>query len=155
MKKLLIIFSSLGLFNFANADEVKLSFDWGDIPLCTSGNPNTVGNPVFTLSSIPKNAKWAYFKLQDRNVPSYNHGGGWVELKDNTTINSGIFDYKSPCPPSGKHTYRWTAYFTDKKTSLGFSGKPKGVISDTFASKKYPWKIWDNTLINIVSFSIT
>ena len=101
MKKLLIIFFSLGFLNFANADEIKLSFDWGDIPLCTSGNPNTVSNPLFTLSGIPKGAKWAYFKLQDRNVPGYKHGGGWVELKDNTTINSGIFDYKSPCPPSG------------------------------------------------------
>ena len=139
MKKILIILGSLGFFNFANADEVKLSFDWGDIPLCTSGNPNTVSNPVFTLSSIPKNAKWAYFKLKDRNVLNYNHGGGWVELKGNKIINPGKFTYKSPCPPTpGGHTYRWTAYFTAKKTSLSFSGKPKDIISETFASKKYP-----------------
>ena len=91
MKKLLIIFFSLGFLNYANADEIKLSFDWGDIPLCTSGNPNTVSNPVFTLSGIPKGAKWAYFKLKDRNVPGYRHGGGWVELKDKTTINSENF----------------------------------------------------------------
>ena len=138
MKKFLIFFSLLGFFNFANADEIKLSFDWGDIPLCTTGKPNVVTNPTFSLSAIPKDAKWAYFKLVDRNVRNYKHGGGWVELKGNTKINPGIFKYKSPCPPGGKHTYRWTAYFTAKKTSMNFSGKPKDIISETFASKKYP-----------------
>ena len=122
----------------ANAEEIKLSFDWGDIPMCTSGNPNIVTNPTFILSAIPKDAKWAYFKLQDRDVTNYNHGGGWVELKGNTTINPGVFEYKSPCPPNGKHTYRWTAYFTAKKITMNFSGKPKIIMSDTFASKKYP-----------------
>ena len=138
MKKFLITIFIFMFSTIANAEEIKLSFDWGNIPMCTSGNPNIVTNPTFTLSAIPKDAKWAYFKLQDRNVTNYNHGGGWVELKGNTTINPGIFEYKSPCPPSGKHTYRWTAYFTAKKTSMNFSGKPKDIMSDTFASKKYP-----------------
>ena len=62
MKKILIILGSISFFNFANAEEIKLSFDWGNIPMCTSGNPNTVTNPKFTLSAIPKGAKWAYFK---------------------------------------------------------------------------------------------
>ncbi|MFL2829784.1 MAG: hypothetical protein ACJZ80_00340 [Candidatus Puniceispirillales bacterium] len=127
-EKLLIVFCSLGFFNFANADEIKLSFDWGDIPLCTSGKPNTVSNPVFTLSGIPKGAKWPYFKMKDRDVPNYNHGVGRIELKDNITLNTGNFNYESPCSPTtGGHTYQWTIYFTEKK-SLSFSEKPKGVI---------------------------
>ena len=138
MKKILIMIVSLCFSSFANAEDIKLQFDWGDIPLCRNGKPNVVTNPTFTLSAIPKGAKWAYFKLVDRNVRNYKHGGGWVELKDNTSINPGIFEYKSPCPPSGKHTYRWTAYFTAKKTSMNFSGKPKDIMSETFASKKYP-----------------
>ena len=138
MKKIIILLTTLCFSTFANAEEIKLSFDWGDIPLCRNGKPNVVTNPTFTLSAIPKGAKWAYFKLVDRNVRNYKHGGGWVELKDNTSINPGIFEYKSPCPPSGKHTYRWTAYFTAKKTSMNFSGKPKDIMSETFASKKYP-----------------
>ena len=138
MKKYLIILGSLGFFNFANADEIKLSFDWGDIPLFTLGKPNIVTNPTFLLSAIPKDAKWAYFKSVDRNVPNYKHGVVWVELKGNTKINPRIFEYKSPYPPSGKHTYRWTVYFTAKKTSMNFSRKPKGIMSQTFKSKKYP-----------------
>ena len=139
MKKILIIFCSLCFGKFASADSIKLSFDWGDMPICTSGSPNVVSNPVFTLSGIPKGAKWAYLKLKDKNVPNYNHGGGWVELKDSIILNTGSFYYKSPCPPTpGGHIYQWTAYFTEKKTSLSFSGKPKGVIYDTFARKKYP-----------------
>ena len=138
MKKILILITTLCFSTIANSEEIKLSFDWGNIPKCTSGNPNIVTNPTFILSAIPKDAKWAYFKLQDRNVRHYNHGGGWVELKGNTTINPGVFEYKSPCPPNGQHTYRWTTYFTAKKTSLNFSGKPKDIMSDTFASKKYP-----------------
>ena len=139
MKKIIIFLSALCFSTFANAEEIKLSFDWGNIPICTSGNPNTVTNPTFTLSAIPKGAKWAYFKIKDRNVPNFNHGGGWVELKGSKTINPGKFTYQSPCPPTaGGHTYRWTAYFTAKKTSLNFSGKPKDIMSDTFASKKYP-----------------
>ena len=138
MKKFLITIFIFMFSTIANAEEIKLSFDWGDIPMCTSGKPNIVTNPTFILSTIPKDAKWAYFKLQDRDVTNYNHGGGWVELKGNTTINPGVFEYKSPCPPNGKHTYRWTAYFTAKKTSMNFSGKPKNIMSDTFASKKYP-----------------
>ena len=92
MKKIIILLTTLCFSTFANAEEIKLSFDWGNIPMCTSGNPNIVTNPTFTLSAIPKDAKWAYFKLQDRNVTNYNHGGGWVELKGSTTINPGIFE---------------------------------------------------------------
>ena len=40
------------------------------------------------------------FKLVDLDVKSYNHGGGWVEYKGQSTIEPGAFKYKSPCPPN-------------------------------------------------------
>jgi hypothetical protein len=36
------------------ASEFAISFEWGDIPLCTSGNPNVVSNPITeNLDQIP------------------------------------------------------------------------------------------------------
>ena len=135
----IIVLASLGIITTANsANPSGFSFEWGEIPLCTTGRPNVVGNPVFTFSDVPDGANWVYFKLKDRNAPGYNHGGGWAELNGKTSVDFGVFKYKSPCPPSGKHTYEWTAYFTPEKTKLNFSGKPKGVISKVTASKKYP-----------------
>ena len=134
-----IIAASVGiLFSSVQSSASEFSFEWGDIPRCTTGNPNVVGNPIFTFSEVPEGASWVYFKLKDRNVPGYNHGGGWAELNGKTTVEFGVFKYKSPCPPGGKHNYKWTAYFTSEKTKLSFSGKPKGVISKVTASKKYP-----------------
>jgi len=35
-------------------------------------------------------------------------------------IQPGAFKYKSPCPPSGSHTYEWTiTAIGDKKKKLG------------------------------------
>ena len=139
MKRLFIlIFVSL-LINTSFAGNITLSFDWGNIPRCTSGNPNAVSNPIFTISSIPKNTKWAYFRLTDLNVPGYNHGYGWIELKGNTTIDEGgntiidrgKFMYKSPCPPNGSHMYRWELIFTEAAYS-------NNIIDGASASKRYP-----------------
>lgn len=93
----------------AQAD-MSVSFDWGDIPLCTSGNPNRVGNPAFVLKGVPEGTTVLDFRLKDLDVPSYNHGGGKIKLAQsgNFSIPFGVFKYKSPCPPSGSHTYQWT-----------------------------------------------
>lgn len=93
------------------AADMTLAFGWGNIPLCTSGRPNTVANPAFALKGVPQGTTKITFRLKDLDVPSYNHGGGTVKVKmsGSGTIPSGVFKYKSPCPPSGKHTYEWTA----------------------------------------------
>jgi phosphatidylethanolamine-binding protein (PEBP) family uncharacterized protein len=104
----------------AAAAEFTLSFEWGDIPLCTTGHPNTVPNPKFVLSNIPAGTKFIQFKLTDLDVPSYDHGGGIVAYTGTDTIEPGAFEYKSPCPPSGSHRYRWTA--TAKAKTGFFSG---------------------------------
>lgn len=112
------------------AAEFRLSFDgWGNIPLCTTGNPNTVGNPGFTLKGLPQGTTTVQFKLKDLNVPSYNHGGSKkLKITTDGKVPAGTFKYKSPCPPGGSHTYEWTA--TARK-----GGK---VLARASAKMKYP-----------------
>ena len=105
------------------------SFDWGNIKRCTSGNPNTVTNPTFVLKGVPDATAKLRFKMVDRDVPDYNHGGGTVAFTGATTIKPGAFKYQSPCPPSGSHTYQWTV------TALDAAGKSVGSAK---ASKRYP-----------------
>ncbi|MDQ2094192.1 YbhB/YbcL family Raf kinase inhibitor-like protein [Rhodalgimonas zhirmunskyi] len=89
--------------------EMTLSFDWGNIPLCTTGRPNIVPNPTFILKGVPKGTTSVTFRLKDLDVPSYSHGGGKVGITGSGKVPPGYFKYKSPCPPSGQHTYEWTA----------------------------------------------
>ena len=98
--------------------EFKVSFDWGDIPSCTSGNPNRVGSPAFVLSGVPAGTTEIEFKLKDLNVPGYNHGGGKVKVTGDGKMPFGVFKYNSPCPPGGTHTYEWTATAKAGKTKL-------------------------------------
>ncbi|MEZ5714660.1 MAG: YbhB/YbcL family Raf kinase inhibitor-like protein [Paracoccaceae bacterium] len=102
------------------AADMTLGFSWGAIPRCTSGRPNTVPNPEFVLRGVPKGTDKITFKLKDLDVPSYNHGGGTVKVQmaGNGKIPSGVFKYKSPCPPSGVHTYEWTVTAKHGNTTL-------------------------------------
>jgi phosphatidylethanolamine-binding protein (PEBP) family uncharacterized protein len=114
------------------ASEFAISFDWGDIHLCTSGNPNTVANPKFVLSNVPKGTQFIKFTMTDLDVPSYNHGGGTIKYTGKNVIKPGAFKYKSPCPPDGSHRYRWTAVAKKKKSIFG------GTIGKAKATKRYP-----------------
>lgn len=131
MKFVTIALAALALSATSATAEMSLSFKgWGNIPLCTSGNPNKVGNPEFVLKGVPANTDKLVFKLTDLDVRSYNHGGGTVKIKQggNMKIPSGLFKYKSPCPPSGKHTYEWSVTAKDGSKTLA---KAK-------AAKQYP-----------------
>lgn len=108
--------------------EMRLSFAWGNIPLCTSGKPNRVGNPEFKLTGVPAGTTSVEFRLTDRDVPGYNHGGGKLKLSQDAKIPFGTFKYKSPCPPDGAHSYEWTA--TARAGSK--------VIGTAKARRKYP-----------------
>ena len=122
--------TTIAAFPASTAFSFELGFDWGDLKLCTSGNPNKVTNPTFTLKNVPAGTKVIRFKLKDVDVPNYNHGGAAIGWGGQSKINPGIFDYKSPCPPNGSHTYRWTATALDG---------PKGkVLGEASAEKDYP-----------------
>lgn len=118
---------SLGLAGTAAA--FSISFSWGNLKKCTSGNPNRVANPTFKLRSVPDGTAKIRFKMKDLNVPSYNHGGGTVKYSGGSTIAPGAFKYKSPCPPSGSHNYEWSV------TALDSKGKKLGQAK---ARKRYP-----------------
>lgn len=91
------------------ASAFEIGFDWKGLKLCTSGRPNVVPNPRFTLKDVPKGTKYIRFRLKDLDVPQYNHGGGIVRYTGQKVIAPGAFRYKSPCPPDGVHTYEWKA----------------------------------------------
>lgn len=112
------------------AAEFKISFkNWGNIPSCTSGRPNTVGNPEFVISGLPAGTKTVQFKLKDLDVPNYNHGGSKkLKVSQDGRVAAGTFKYKSPCPPDGVHTYQWTA--TARAGSK--------VVGKATAARKYP-----------------
>lgn len=107
-----LFFTSLAmsvLMGTAAMAEFTISFDWGKIPSCRTGKPNTVGSPAFVLRGVPAGTTKIQFKLKDLDVPGYNHGGGTVKVGSDGKLPFGVFKYKSPCPPGGVHTYQWTA----------------------------------------------
>ncbi len=127
--RILFLAVTLAMTAFA-ADAFEISFDWKGLKLCTSGNPNRVENPRFTLKDVPSGTRYIRFKLVDLDVPSYNHGGGVVPYTGQQVIEPGAFKYKSPCPPGGRHTYEWRATAQSRKNG--------GKIGVAKASRKYP-----------------
>lgn len=113
----------------ASAGAFEIGFDWGNIPRCTSGNPNTVGSPAFTVRNAPAGTAQILFKLVDLDVPSYNHGSGVVPYNGGAKVDAGAFRYKSPCPPNGSHTYQWIA--------TAYDAGGKGLARAT-AERDYP-----------------
>lgn len=114
------------------AEAFGISFDWKGLKLCTSGRPNVVPSPAFQVRDLPAGTQSIVFKMVDRNVPRYNHGGGKVNVSRSGQLPAGAFRYKSPCPPSGSHVYEWTA---TAKSAPGGRGKTLGVAK---AQRKYP-----------------
>lgn len=135
MRKYILLCTVIPFIITANitwADEFSFEFEWGEIPLCTTGSPNTVPNPTFKLKNVPKGTKVIAFRLTDLDVPDYNHGGGKVKYSGQDTIEPGAFKYQSPCPPGGSHTYEWEA--NAKKSGSVFGGS----LGKATASKVYP-----------------
>ena len=88
--------------------QMSASFTWGDIPLCTSVQPNNVPNPEFVITGLPKETKVFELWLKDLDRPGFKDGGAKLRISKDGTVPSGLFTYKSPCPPDGPHTYEWT-----------------------------------------------
>lgn len=96
------------------AGAFTLSFDsWRDIPRCATGRPNTVGNPRFVISDVPGGTTRVRLELVDLDAPGYDHGGATLQLAGDAAVPEGLFTYRSPCPPSGSHTYEWRAQALD------------------------------------------
>ena len=69
--------------------------------------------PDFELKNVPEGAAEIRFSLSDNDAPGFNHGGGSADYKGENTTQPGAFKYQSPCPPSGRHTYEWSARVRD------------------------------------------
>lgn len=128
----LIILAAVLFAAAAIASEFAITFEWGDIPHCTTGRPNVVPNPRFLLSNVPAGTKFIEFAMTDLDVPSYNHGGGTVAYTGQQVIEPGAFTYKSPCPPGGAHKYQWEA---KAKAKTGFFS---GSIDKAISIQNYP-----------------
>lgn len=92
----------------AQADGLRLDFNWGNTPACATGVPATIPNPPFIVTNVPPGTRVLDFRMVDLNVPSYDHGGGMVRYTGQAVIQPGAFKYRGPCPPSGRHRYAWT-----------------------------------------------
>lgn len=117
------------VFASGSALAFDFSFQWGNIPKCTTGHPGRVPNPKFTLRGVPKGTATIRFRMKDLAVPTYPHGGGTVKYTGKRTISPGAFKYNSPCPPGGWHPYEWTAVAKDK------NGK---TLATAKAKRRYP-----------------
>ena len=103
----------------ANLPSLNVAFKW-----CGSGSP------AFTIGKIPADAKTLRFKLVDRDVPTWNHGGGEVLAAASVPCGAITGAYNGPNPPAGQvHTYEWTV------TALNASGAAVAVGT---ASRRYP-----------------
>ena len=132
MRYIVVLLVALVLPVCTNAGDFKIEFTWDGLKRCTSGRPNIVSNPIFKVMGVPKGTVGIDFRLKDLNVPSYNHGGGWIDISKDGKVAANSFKYKSPCPPSGKHKYEWTAKAKEKK---GWGGK---TLATTKVSRMYP-----------------
>lgn len=103
----------------ANLPAMNVAFKW-----CGSGSP------AFTVGNIPAGARTLRFKMVDRNVPTWNHGGGEVPAASSIPCGAISGAYNGPNPPVGQvHTYEWTV------TALDASGT---AIAAGTASRKFP-----------------
>jgi phosphatidylethanolamine-binding protein (PEBP) family uncharacterized protein len=114
--------SRTGAAQTAALPQMSVAFNW-----CQGVSPS------FQVGKIPAGAKTLRFKLVDRDVPTYNHGGGDLPVSGaSASVPCGAISggYNGPNPPAGQvHTYEWTV------TALDASGSALAVGA---ASKKYP-----------------
>jgi len=106
------------------AAAMAVKFSWTGYPACSTASP------AFTIEDVPAGTKRLDFKMVDRDVPTYPHGGGSVAYDGGREIRAGAFSYQGPCPPAGqRHGYEWTVRALDE------NGK---AIASATASATFP-----------------
>src|ERR1035438_10393327 len=100
--------AALGILS-SDAFAMSVKFSWKGYQPCSSSSP------AFIVSEVPTGTVQLVFKMVDKAVPTYPHGGGIIAYTGNSEIPAGAFSYKGPCPPKGQqHTYEWTVHALDK-----------------------------------------
>ncbi|MDX8529763.1 hypothetical protein RFM41_10450 [Mesorhizobium sp. VK25A] len=83
-----------------------------------------------TLSGVPSGTAKLQIRMTDSNS-AFEHGGGTVAYKGQTSLPYGEFRYKGPCPDSGTHFYNITVKAVDASGKVLASGS----ASQPFSSK--------------------
>jgi phosphatidylethanolamine-binding protein (PEBP) family uncharacterized protein len=108
LARVLIAIAALAALPSA-ATAMSVKFSWAGYRACSSRPP------AFSLSDVPAETARLAFKMVDKDVPTYPHGGGTVAYAGKGEIPAGAFSYKGPCPPSGQqHSYEWTVQALDR-----------------------------------------
>lgn len=103
----------------ARADDLQVSFKFDASSKCSRVSPEIkVGN-------IPNGTVALKVRLKDRNVPTWNHGGGMIAHDGSGIIPKGALKdgYNGPCPPSGSHTYVFTVKAVDANDAVLAEGE--------------------------------
>jgi len=100
---LFLVFLCAGLKASASAVYLELNFKLEAKHQCSQLSPKII------VSNIPVGTKELQVELVDKDVPTWNHGGGTVAYKGSGVIPEGALKsgYNGPCPPSGSHTYEF------------------------------------------------
>ncbi len=125
-KALIVAVAGIAALGILLSDGMAMSvkFSW------TGYQPCSASSPAFTVSEVPTDTARLAFKMVDKNVPTYPHGGGTIAYTGKSEIPAGAFSYKGPCPPTGQqHTYEWMVQALDR------NGK---AIAATTAVEKFP-----------------
>lgn len=105
----------------ADPSQMTVAFNW-----CSNASPS------FKIGNIPTATTTLRFKMVDRDVPGWNHGGGEVSIRGPVaTVPCGAFagGYNGPVPPVGQiHTYEWTVTAYDRSGTV----LARGVASKAF-----------------------
>ncbi|WP_242219876.1 phospholipid-binding protein [Shinella zoogloeoides] len=110
MRMLITGLISIAMISAASAENMRASFDWGPTKKCFDSK-----SPPIKLSGVPKGTIKLDIRMVDLNAVDYPHGGGKVAYTGENSLPYGAFRYKGPCPPSGKHKYRFTIKALDAK----------------------------------------
>jgi hypothetical protein len=93
----------------SDASAMSVEVSWIGYQACSSGSP------AFTVSGVPMDTARLSFRMVDKDVPTYHHGGGTIVYAGTSKIPAGAFAYKGPCPPPGQqHIYEWTVQALDR-----------------------------------------
>ena len=87
----------------AQPQRFAVDFTWAGTQSCFEPQ-----SPPFILSSVPPGTTQLRFLMQDLDAPDYPHGGGTIAYSGQSSVPRGAFSYRGPCPPRGRHRYRWT-----------------------------------------------
>jgi Raf kinase inhibitor-like YbhB/YbcL family protein len=118
---------------FAEGDEIPTRFtcdgETVSPPLTWSGGSPTAWALVVDDPDAP-GGTFVHWVVLDIEAGTTSVGTGAVPAGGTQVVNSsGDASYAGPCPPSGRHRYRFTVYALDAPTGLSRSASLEGALN--------------------------